>query len=72
MSLWKSCECKTGRANTTPSHRGRQSLKKVGSFVNTKKMTLVYQKDGNAVGPLYVVLYKSEMKVILRTCQILF
>jgi hypothetical protein len=35
-------------------------------------MTLLYQKEGNASGPLYVALYKSEMKVILRTCQILF
>ena len=69
MSLWKSYECKTGRVNTTPSHRGRQTLKKARSFVNTEKMTLLYQKKGNA---LYVVLYKSEMKVILRTCQILF
>jgi hypothetical protein len=56
----------------TQSHGGRQCFKKVGSFVSMKKITLVYQKEGNAFGPLYVLLYKSEMTVILRKCQILF
>lgn len=54
------------------SHWGRQGLQKVGSAADTNKIALFYQRERDAFTPISMALYKSETKVVLRTCQTLF